>query len=99
MTERRREPCRRSAGYFGSRFAYPLSACRATPSEANPCGGWAMSEPFTVAIVGAGFSGVMTAVHLLRGASPRPLRVLMVNRSGAMARGVAYGTNSPAHLL
>ena len=58
-----------------------------------------MSEPFTVAIVGAGFSGVMTAVHLLRGDPPRPLRVVMVNRSGAMARGVAYGTNSPAHLL
>jgi uncharacterized NAD(P)/FAD-binding protein YdhS len=58
-----------------------------------------MSEPFTVAVVGAGFSGVMTAVHLLRGAAPRPVRVLMVNRSGAMARGVAYGTNSPAHLL
>lgn len=58
-----------------------------------------MSEPFTVAIVGAGFSGVMTAVHLLRGTARRPVRVLMVNRSGAMARGVAYGTNSPAHLL
>ena len=58
-----------------------------------------MSEPFTVAIVGSGFSGVMTAIHLLRGHSPRPVRVLMVNRSGVMARGVAYGTNSPAHLL
>src|SRR5579872_3134388 len=58
-----------------------------------------MSEPFTVAIVGAGFSGVMTAVHLLRANARRPVRVLMVNRSGAMARGVAYGTNSPAHLL
>lgn len=58
-----------------------------------------MSEPFTVAIVGAGFSGVMTAVHLLRGVAPRPVRVLVVNRSGAMARGVAYGTNSAAHLL
>lgn len=58
-----------------------------------------MSAPFTVAVVGAGFSGVMTAVHLLRSAAPRPLRVLMVNRSGIMARGVAYGTNSPAHLL
>ncbi len=58
-----------------------------------------MTEPFTVAIVGAGFSGVMTAVHLLRAQAGIPLRVLMVNRSGAMARGVAYGTNSPAHLL
>jgi uncharacterized NAD(P)/FAD-binding protein YdhS len=58
-----------------------------------------MTEPFTVAVVGSGFSGVMTAVHLLRGSAPRPVRVLMVNRSGVMARGVAYGTNSPAHLL
>ena len=58
-----------------------------------------MLEPFTVAIVGAGFSGVMTAVHLLRGEARRPLRVLMINRSGAVARGVAYGTNSAAHLL
>ena len=29
-----------------------------------------MSEPFTVAIVGSGFSGVMTAIHLLRGLRP-----------------------------
>ena len=59
----------------------------------------AMAEPLTVAVVGSGFSGVMTAVHLLRGVAPRPVRVLMVNRSGVMARGVAYGTSSPAHLL
>lgn len=58
-----------------------------------------MPTPFTVAIVGAGFSGVMTAVHLLRARTARPIRVMMVNRSGAMARGVAYGTNSPGHLL
>lgn len=58
-----------------------------------------MSEPFCVAVVGAGFSGVMTAVHLLRARTGRPIRVLMVNRSGAMARGVAYGTQSPNHLL
>ena len=58
-----------------------------------------MSEPFTIAVVGSGFSGVMTAVHLLRGPSSRPVRVLMVNRSGVMARGVAYGTSSPSHLL
>ncbi|AWM42455.1 hydroxyacylglutathione hydrolase [Gemmata obscuriglobus] len=38
----------------------------------------------------------MVAAHLLRTAR---LRVVMVNRSGAMARGVAYGTNSPSHLL
>jgi uncharacterized NAD(P)/FAD-binding protein YdhS len=58
-----------------------------------------MSEAHTVVVVGAGFSGVMVAAHLLRARSARPLRVAMVNRSGVMARGVAYGTNSPAHLL
>ncbi len=58
-----------------------------------------MLEPFTVAVVGAGFSGVMTAVHLLRARSTVPVRVVMINRSGVFARGVAYGTNSPAHLL
>lgn len=58
-----------------------------------------MAEPFRVAVVGAGFSGVMTAVHLLRARATRPVHVFMVNRSGAMARGVAYGTQSPNHLL
>lgn len=58
-----------------------------------------MPEPYTVAVVGAGFSGVMTAVHLLRARPARPVRVVTVNRSGPSARGVAYGTNSPNHLL
>jgi len=58
-----------------------------------------MLEPQTVAIIGAGFSGVMTAAHLLRAKTARPIRVVMLNRSGASARGVAYGTKSPNHLL
>jgi len=53
----------------------------------------------TVAIVGAGFSGAVLAVQLMRHAQGRPLRVVLVNRSGAMARGLAYGTHSPRHLL
>lgn len=58
-----------------------------------------MPEPRTVAIIGAGFSGVMTAAHLLHAKTARPIRVVMLNRSGASARGVAYGTKSPNHLL
>lgn len=58
-----------------------------------------MHESFTVAVVGAGFSGVMTAAHLLRARAGCPVRVVMINRSGVFARGVAYGTNSAAHLL
>ncbi len=53
----------------------------------------------TILIVGAGFSGVACAIQLLRGAGPEPLRVLLLNRSGKLARGMAYGTQSPQHLL
>lgn len=52
-----------------------------------------------VVIIGAGFSGAMVAAHLLRGAPPAPLRVVVINRSGPLARGVAYGTRSSRHVL
>lgn len=54
-----------------------------------------MPEKTRIAIIGAGFSGVVTAVHLLRAGCS----VALINRSGRMARGVAYGTNTPAHVL
>ena len=58
-----------------------------------------MTEPrYTVAVVGAGFSGTLVAAHLLRRAAG-PLRVLLVNRSGPMGRGVAYGTRTESHVL
>lgn len=53
----------------------------------------------TVAILGGGFSGTLTAVHLLRGEWPDGLEVVLVNRSGPLARGVAYGTRSAVHVL
>jgi len=52
---------------------------------------------FDVAIVGAGFSGSMVAVHLARMAPS--LRVLIADREGAFGRGIAYGTHSLQHLL
>lgn len=57
-----------------------------------------MKQTRRISIIGAGFSGVVTAVHLLRSESG-PCTVTLINRSGRMARGVAYGTNSPAHML
>jgi uncharacterized NAD(P)/FAD-binding protein YdhS len=51
-----------------------------------------------VAIVGAGFAGTMTAVHLLR-SGPEPLEVVLIERSGKFGRGVAYATKDPNHLL
>jgi uncharacterized NAD(P)/FAD-binding protein YdhS/trehalose-6-phosphate synthase len=52
---------------------------------------------FDVVIIGAGFSGAMTAVHLARLAPE--LRVLLCDKEGAFARGVAYGTRMRGHLL
>jgi uncharacterized NAD(P)/FAD-binding protein YdhS len=53
----------------------------------------------TIVIVGGGFSGTLAAVHLLRGDWPQGLHLVLVNRSGPVARGVAYGTRSAAHVL
>jgi uncharacterized NAD(P)/FAD-binding protein YdhS len=56
------------------------------------------SQPERIAIVGGGFSGVMTAVNLAR-LSPQPLEVTIINQRRPTARGVAYGTRRPEHLL
>lgn len=53
----------------------------------------------SILIIGAGFSGTVSAVHLLRNAGTGGVHVILVNRSGPMARGIAYGTQSPHHLL
>jgi uncharacterized NAD(P)/FAD-binding protein YdhS len=56
----------------------------------------------TVAIVGAGFSGTMTAVQLARQsrrAGGRPLRIVIIEPSGKFGSGVAYGTRCTKHVL
>ena len=52
----------------------------------------------TIAIVGGGFSGTMTAVNLAR-LGTRPLKVYVINSGRPVGRGVAYGTRRPEHLL
>lgn len=52
----------------------------------------------TVAIIGGGFSGTMTAVNLAR-LSSDPLRVVIVNARRPLGRGTAYGTARAEHLL
>ena len=52
----------------------------------------------TLVIIGSGFSGAVTAIEFLRRRQGQD-RVIIVNRSGTMARGLAYGTNSSQHLL
>jgi uncharacterized NAD(P)/FAD-binding protein YdhS len=56
------------------------------------------SSPPVIAVVGAGFSGVMTALHLLR-QDARPIKVVLVERRSPIGLGAAYATDDPAHRL
>jgi len=51
-----------------------------------------------IAIIGSGFCGTALAIQLLRNARG-PLRLSLINRSGRLARGLAYGTRSASHIL
>lgn len=50
-----------------------------------------------VAVIGAGFSGIMTAIHLA--AALPPDRQILLCETGTPGRGAAYSTTSAAHLL
>jgi uncharacterized NAD(P)/FAD-binding protein YdhS len=52
---------------------------------------------YDVVIVGAGFSGTLVAVNLVRGDAS--LRIALIERGKSAGRGVAYGTTDPKHLL
>src|SRR3954451_7383015 len=54
-------------------------------------------HPLPIAVIGAGFSGTIAALHLLDRLPSRNL--LLCERSSAFARGAAYATTSPEHLL
>ena len=67
-----------------------MSASLPLPAAAAP------AADLPVAIVGAGFSGTLLAVNLLRMGA----RVVLIERDNAhLARGLAYGTRRPEHLL
>jgi uncharacterized NAD(P)/FAD-binding protein YdhS len=51
----------------------------------------------SVAVIGGGFSGLLTAIHLLR-ADP-DIEVRLVERESSIGRGRAYRTQNPDHLL
>ncbi len=62
---------------------------RAAPASASVC------------VIGGGYSGVITAVQLLREArrARRPLTVHLVEREGRLGEGAAYGTQDANHRL
>lgn len=53
----------------------------------------------TIAIVGGGFSGTIVAANLLRRAPREPTRLVLIERTGTVARGVAYAERSFPYLL
>jgi uncharacterized NAD(P)/FAD-binding protein YdhS len=53
----------------------------------------------TIVIVGAGFCGTVLATRLLSSPAERPLRVVLVERSGQPGRGVAYARRDHDYLL
>ena len=55
-------------------------------------------EGCRIAVIGAGFSGVMTAIHLLWRCKPGE-RVYLVERGDRVGPGLAYGTHNPRHLV
>lgn len=51
-----------------------------------------------IAIVGAGFTGTLTALHLLR-AGPPQAQIHLIEKTPGFGRGLAYGAHNPSHLL
>lgn len=67
----------------------PASAAALRPTSDRPC---------RIAVIGAGFSGALTAIHLLWNCRPGE-RVYLVEKSGRLGQGLAYATGNPEHLL
>lgn len=55
------------------------------------------NERYDIAIIGAGFSGTMLAIHLASAADPP--KVALIERKNTFGPGLAYGAASPEHLL
>ena len=71
----------------------------ACPRDGETAGGETAGGATTsVAIVGAGCAGTLTALKLLRSGG-RTLRVVLVERDGRFGPGVAYDTCDPRHRL
>lgn len=51
-----------------------------------------------ILIIGGGASGILTALHLLRD-DKTDLRITIIEKRGALGRGVAYDTPHPSHIL
>ncbi|HMR29615.1 MAG TPA: FAD/NAD(P)-binding protein [Geminicoccaceae bacterium] len=76
----------------GAPRAFDPAPTAATPYHAGS------DRPCRIAVIGAGFSGALTAIHLLWHCRPGE-RVYLVEKSGRLGQGLAYATANPQHLL
>ena len=53
----------------------------------------------TILVIGAGFSGIATTTQILKQNPSHPLRVVLAHGGDRFARGLAYGTQNPEHML
>jgi hypothetical protein len=74
---------------------------RSRPETSGEDRRWVRDRTPTIVVVGGGFSGTMTAAQTLRQASRvgRAVKVVLVERRGAIGERVAYSTREPVHLL
>jgi uncharacterized NAD(P)/FAD-binding protein YdhS len=56
-----------------------------------------MDKP-AVAVIGAGASGLITAIQILSHSGPHGPRVYLIEKGEVFGAGAAYGTNDPSHL-
>lgn len=78
-------------------YAPPLAEVRRFTPRPSPTPRRDAPRLPTVAVIGGGFCGAMTAAHLLRhGAN---VRVVLIERRGTVGEGLAYGTREDEHLL
>src|SRR5262245_27538383 len=66
--------------------------CRTARDDAK------LARPQDIAIVGAGFTGSLLALHLLQRSRPGD-RIYLIERNAQFGRGLAYSTGNPNHLL
>ncbi len=68
------------------------------PAAPPPPSAETVSGTAGIAIVGAGFSGTLLALHLLQRCPPQT-RVVLIERNAQFGRGAAYSTGNSSHLL
>ncbi len=54
--------------------------------------------PPTIGVIGGGFTGAASAIACLS-RLPDPFRLVLIEPSAALGRGLAYGSHHPLHLL